>query len=137
METPNKEGAFRYSYSAKEQEEVKRIREKYAPSEEKEENKLERLRRLDNRATSSAQIVSLVCGIVGTLILGFGMSLVMTELSSILGSLRDYAMGFGIAIGLVGGILASLAYPAYLYVLRKARKKIAPEILRLSDELMK
>ena len=75
--------------------------------------------------------------IVGALILGFGMSLVMTDLGEILGAYKDMAMVVGIAVGIVGGIVASLAYPIYNAIVKAKRKKIAPEIIRLTDELMK
>ena len=137
MENNNEKQGFSYNYSAKEQEELKRIREKYIPEEKKEENKLEKLYRLDNAATQKAQVVSLILGVVGALILGFGMSLIMTDLSRILGAYRDMYMLIGIAIGLVGGILAGIAYPMYNLTLKRERERIAPEVLRLTDELMK
>ena len=65
------------------------------------------------------------------------MSLIMTDLAEILGSCKDMAMGIGILVGLVGGILASLAYPLYNAIVKAKRKKLAPEIIRLTDELMK
>jgi hypothetical protein len=71
------------------------------------------------------------------LILGFGMSLVMTELAESLGLSGDAAMFTGITVGVVGGILASLAYPVYNAVVKAKREKLAPEIIRLADELMK
>ncbi len=127
---------FTYTYSAKEQAELKKIREKYvAPPQS--EDKMERLRRLDASVTQTAQAVALVFGVVGTLILGLGMSLIMTDLAEILGSCKDMAMGIGILVGLVGGILASLAYPLYNAIVKAKRKKLAPEIIRLTDELMK
>ena len=55
----------------------------------------------------------------------------------ILGSHRDMAMVIGIPIGLIGGVLAALAYPMYNLIVKRERKKIAPEIIRLTDELMK
>lgn len=125
---------FQYTYSAREQEELKRIREKYT---DRGEDKMERLRRLDNGVTGKAQAASLVFGILGALILGFGMSLAMSELGALLGLAESTAMLIGVAVGVVGGILASLAYPVYNLVLRRERKRIAPEILRLTDELMK
>lgn len=137
MDNNNDKGGFSYTYSAKEQAELKRIRERYTEKEKREESKLERLRRLDNGATQRAQTAALVCGVLGALILGFGMSLIMTELSEILGAWRDMYMVIGIAIGLLGGILACLAYPTYNIVLKRERAKIAPEIIRLTDELMK
>ncbi len=135
MEHNNENKGFHYNYSAKEQAELKRIREKYAPPTETED-KMERLRRLDASVTKTAQAVALVFGIIGALILGFGMSLCMTELGEILGSLRDMAMVIGILVGVVGATLASLAYPIYNAIVKAKRKKLAPEILRLTDELM-
>lgn len=134
MENKNENEGFRYTYSAKEQEELKKIREKYTT---REEDKMERLRRLDNSVTQKAQIVSLIFGIIGALALGLGMSLAMSELGKILGFHRDMAMLLGIIIGVVGGILACLAYPMYNLVVKRERKKIAPEIIKLTDELMK
>ena len=124
---------FSYTYSAEEQAEIKRIRDKYAPPTESTDA-MERLRRLDTGVTQTAQTVSLIFGIVGALLLGFGMSLIMTDLGSSLGVL-SYV--FGILLGLIGGTLAGLAYPIYNAILTAKRKKIAPEIIRLTDELMK
>lgn len=78
---------------------------------------------------------SLVIGIIGALIMGMGMSLVMTEFGQILGSLSGYATLIGIAIGIIGMILVALAYPVYNRITQKERERIAPEILRLTDEL--
>ena len=131
----NKE-TFNYTYSAKEQDEIKAIRKKYAAPEETED-KMAQLRRLDAGVTQKASVISLVFGVIGALILGFGMSLAMTDLGEILGSFRGMAMLFGIIIGIVGIVLVSLAYPLYNRIVKKEREKIAPEIIRLTDELMK
>ena len=136
MENNNKENGFSYNYSASEQEEIKNIREKYRP-QTKEEDKMARLRRLDASVTQTAEAVSLVFGIVGTLILGFGMSLVMSDLAAKMNLDAIAAMVIGITSGIIGGILAGFAYPVYNYIVREKRKKIAPEIIRLTDELMK
>ena len=137
MNNNNQEqNGFIYTYSAKEQAELKRIRDKYtAPTEV--EDKMARLRRLDASVTNTAQAIALVFGVIGTLILGFVMSLCMTDLGEILGSYRDMAMIIGIIVGVIGGILASLAYPIYNAIVKVKRKKLAPEIIRLTDELMK
>ena len=137
MDNKNQEkSGFTYTYSAKEQAELKRIREKYtAPTEA--EDKMTRLRRLDASVTNTAQAVALIFGVIGTLILGFGMSLCMTDIGAILGSHSDMAMVIGIVVGVVGGVLASLAYPIYNVIVKVKRKKLAPEIIRLTDELMK
>lgn len=127
----NTEGTFQYTYSAKERSEVEHIRKKYLPPEE---DKMDQLRRLDSSATKKAQAWALTLGIIGALVLGTGMSLCMTELSGFLGGT---AMFIGIPVGLVGMVLMALAYPAYNRILKKERQRIAPQILRLTDELMK
>ncbi|MBR2346514.1 MAG: hypothetical protein IKA68_02800 [Clostridia bacterium] len=134
-ERNNGQSGFSYTYSAKEQAELKRIRDKYTQPPETED-KMARLYRLDASVTNTAKTVAIILGIVGALILGFGMSLIMTELSSILGAYSDMAMVIGIAIGVLGGVLVSVAYPIYNAIVRAKRKKLAPEIIRLTDELM-
>ncbi len=123
--------SFEYTYSAQRQQEVEAIRKAYLP---KEEDKMEQLRRLHSIPTQKAQSASIAVGVIGALILGTGMSLCMTELSGFLGGT---AMFIGIPVGIVGIVLAALAYPIYNRTLKKEREKIAPEILRLTDELMK
>lgn len=129
----NKE-TFNYTYSAKEQAEIKAIREKYESPKESED-KMMQLRRLDASVTQKATTVSLVFGIIGALVMGIGMSLVMTDIGKMLGTAP--AMILGICVGIVGMILVCSAYPMYNCILKKEREKIAPEIIRLSDELMK
>lgn len=125
---------FRYTYSAKEQEEIKAIRKKYVP-EQKTEDKMAQLRRLDAGVYSKATMASLVTGIIGALIMGLGMSLIMTDLGKALGTVLS--MVIGISAGIVGVVLVCLAYPVYNRTLQKERAKVAPEVLRLTDELMK
>jgi len=126
--------SFNYTYSAKEQEEIRRIRKKYAAPDE-EEDKMAQLRRLDASVYSKATTVAVVVGVIGALVMGLGMSLVMTDIGAALGTVL--AMAIGIGIGAVGIILVCLAYPLYNRTLKKEREKIAPEILRLTDALMK
>lgn len=123
--------SFEYTYCAERQQEIEAIRNKYLP---KEEDKMEQLRRLHSIPTQKAQAASIAVGVLGALILGTGMSLCMTELGAALGHL---VMVIGILIGVLGLIMVALAYPLFNYVLKKERKRIAPEILRLSDELLK
>lgn len=123
---------FQYTYSAKEQNEIQNIRKKY---EVKEEDKLDRLRKMDAQVTKKGTAISLILGIFGALIMGFGMSLVMTDLGSRLG--LPYYYVFGIVIGIVGMVPVCLAYPVYMRITRKERERIAPEVLRLSEELLK
>jgi len=122
--------SFEYTYSAQRKQEVEAIRSKYLP---KEEDKMDRLRRLHSIPTQKAQAASIALGVIGALILGSGMSLCMTELGAALG---HFAMVLGILTGLVGMVLIACAYPAYCVILKKERQKIAPEILQLTEELL-
>ena len=124
-----KKETFTYTYSAKEQEEIKKIRDKYAPPT-KEETSMEQLRRLDESATKGATVVSLVVGIISALLLGVGMCCTMVP------GWEQYFIP-GIAIGVVGIIGVIAAYPIYNHMVKRKRAKLAPEIMRLSDELMK
>jgi len=126
----NKE-SFSFTYSAAQQQEVESIRKKYLP---KEENKMEQLRKLHRSATEKAQGCAIAMGVIGALILGTGMSLFMTDIGAFLG---DLAMVLGICLGIAGMVLVGLAYPLYNQVLQKERQRIAPQILQLSDELLK
>lgn len=134
MEGKNIDTTFKFTYSAKEQDEIKKIRQKYTVQDE---DGMTRLRKLDAQATSKATTVSLILGIVGALIMGTGMSLIMTDLASNLGMAYMESLVVGIIVGVIGMILVALAYPIYKKVLGREREKIAPEILRLSEELLK
>ena len=123
---------FSYTYSAQQQEEVQNIRKKYLLPEE---DKMERLRKLHHSATQKAQAWALVLGVIGALIMGIGMSLVMTDIGEMIGLSNAFIPG--IVIGIIGMIPVAFAYPTYNHILKKERKRIAPEILRLSDELIK
>lgn len=126
--------SFEFTYSAKEQAEIQRIRKKYTAPQEKED-KMSQLRRLDRSVYSKATNAALTIGIIGTLIMGIGMSMIMTNIAKMLDTVL--AIGLGIGIGVVGIVLVCLAYPIYNRTLKKERERIAPEILRLTDELMK
>lgn len=122
---------FKMTYSAQQQEEIQSIREKYVP---REESRMEKLRALDASATKKASMVSIIVGVVGTLIMGIGMSFIMSDFGALLGAA---ALPVGILCGTIGIITLALAYPLYTRTLKKQREKIAPEILRLTDELLK
>jgi hypothetical protein len=92
---------------------------------------MERLRKLHRGASKKAQSCAITLGVIGTLMMG--MSLAMTEL----GDLLEYGMAVGAGVGIVGMILVALAHPLYNRVLRKERERIAPQILQLTDELLK
>lgn len=126
MENEKEKEGFRYTYSAKEQMEIKNIRQKYMP---KEMDKMEQLRKLDQSATQKGMTVSLVVGIIGALFLGIGMCCTMVWAGVLFIP--------GIIGGIFGIVIVSLAYPLYDHITKKERERIAPEIIRLTDELMK
>lgn len=117
---------FTYNYSAKQQEEVRRIRQKYLP---KEEDQLEQLRRLDKSATKPGTIAALTVGILSTLILGVGMCCTMVFTPTLFIP--------GVLIGLVGIAGMIGAYPLYTHVTKRRRKKLAPKMLKLTDAFIK
>ena len=115
---------FHYTYSAAQQQELKRIRQKYLPPEE---DKMAQVRRLDASVYNKACVLALVVGVLGALILGVAMCCVLVW----------DLMAPGIIVGVLGIGICTPAYPLYLYVTKKERTRVAPEILRLTDELMK
>jgi hypothetical protein len=133
----NNNSSFSFSYSAKEREEIERIRNKYTHKEAPGEDKMQRLRDLDRRAEGHAKCIALVLGIIGSLILGTGMSFIMTDLGSVLGLDLTKSLVLGLISGVVGMITCAIAYPVYKKALASAQKKLAPEILSLSDELLR
>lgn len=120
----NNSEKFSYSYSGEDREKIRNIRQKYLP---KQEDKMQELVRLDSIAERRATVSSLVVGISGTLVFGIGMCLCLVWNIFIL----------GIVVGILGTLLLSVAYPVYCKVLISERKKVAPEIIRLSDDLLK
>jgi len=134
MENKKTDGSFKYIYSAEEQEEIKRIRQKYQMQEEDE---MSRLRKMDAKVTQKATAMSLVVGIIGALVMGTGMSLVMTDFGARFGMTGTAGMMTGIIIGGIGMALVIAAYPVYSKVLKKESERIGPEILRLTERLMK
>lgn len=126
MTNENQNDAFEFRYSAKQQEEIQKIREKYVPQRE---DKMEQLRRLDASVTRKGSTTALVVGVISALILGVGMCCCMV-----------WGGGLfipGIVIGVVGIAGVAVAYPLYDRITKKERERIAPEILRLTDELLK
>ncbi len=119
---------FNYTYSAKEQEEIQSIRKKYLPQEPKED-KLGQLRSLDRSVAKKGTAVSVIIGIIGCLLLGVGMCCTMVWME-----------GWfipGVIIGVIGIAAVAAAYPLYNHITKKAREKIAPQILKLTEELSK
>jgi len=110
---------------------VQKIRTQYT---ETEHTQLDALKALDARVKRPANIFAYTYGTAGAMVMGTGMSLVMTEIGTLLGLAGT--MVPGIAIGVVGMGMALTTYPIYKRVLSARRKKYAPQILTLSEQLM-
>jgi uncharacterized membrane protein YeaQ/YmgE (transglycosylase-associated protein family) len=117
---------FSYNYSAARNKEVENIRRKYMPHEE---SKLERLKKLDLRVQMAGTIESLCFGIIGALVLGIGMCFFLDVFAG--------AAWLTALLMVLGTIIMIPAYPIYRRIARKTKKELTPEILRLSEEIMK
>lgn len=119
------ENKFEYTYSAPRNAEIEKIRKKYAP-QTSAESKLEQIKKLDSSIESGALGCALGIGIPGSLILGLGMSccMVWTDLFIL-----------GIIVGIIGMVMCGVAYPIYKKTIKKNRAEIAPQILKLSEEI--
>ena len=116
---------FEYIYSAEQQVEIEKIRNKYLP---KQEDKLEQLRKLDASVTKKGTIISIMLGIVGILAFGGAMSMILVVGNSLLLP--------GVLLGVFGIVFMVVAYPIFSKVTEKERERIAPEILALTEELL-
>lgn len=121
------ENTFHYTYSAKENAEVRAIRNKYLP---KSESKLEELKRLDNTVQTSGTMESLCVGIGGALIFGLGFCFA----AKIIGS-GIFLMILGGLVGVIGALGMLAAYPVYRKVHADAKDEYAPRILALAAEI--
>ena len=118
--------SFTYNYSAARNKEVESIRRKYMPHEE---SKLETLKRLDYRVQTAGMIESLCFGIIGALVFGVGMCFFLDVFAG--------AAWLTAILMICGTLLMIPAYPIYRRIARKTRAELTPEILRLSEEIMK
>ena len=110
---------------------AEKIRTQYI---EKQPSELDALRELDAKVKRPANVFAYVFGSIAAVIMGAGMSLVMTDIGSTVGI--ESTMVIGTLIGIVGMILALINYPIYKGILGGRKKKYAPEILRLSEKIM-
>ena len=122
----NKKDTFHYTYSAKQQEEIENIRKKYLPQEE---SKMDQLRKLDQSTTKKGTIISIAVGVIGCLLFGFGMCCTLVWMEQLFIP--------GVILGIIGMAIVVAAYPLYTHITKKEREKLAPQILKLTEELSK
>ena len=110
---------------------VQKIRTQYTEAKHTE---LDELKALDAKVKKPANVFAYIYGSVSAIVMGAGMSLVMTDIGATIGLAS--AMVPGIVIGIVGMGLALTTYPIYKRILNRRKKKFAPRILALSEKIM-
>ncbi|MDE6189737.1 MAG: hypothetical protein K2G37_05580 [Clostridia bacterium] len=128
MKTDGKEDKFEYTYSAPTESErraIEDIKKQYEPKKQADSD-FERLRKLDEKVKRPPAVVSAIVGIVGTLALGLGMTMI----------LEWGIMLWGVVVGVIGLALAAAAYPIYNAIFKRNKKKYADQIIRLSNEIL-
>ena len=111
---------------------VQKIRTQYT---EKESNEIDALRALDARVKRPANVFAYTFGSLSAIVMGAGMSLVMTDIAATVGIANP--MLWGIAVGVVGMVMAIGNYPIYKRLICARRRRYASEIVALSDKIMK
>ena len=117
---------FSYNYSASRNKEVEAIRKKYMPHEK---SKLKELKRLDSRVQRAGTIEGLCLGTVGALVFGIGMCFFLEVFAG--------AAWLTVLLMLLGTVMMIPAYPIYKKIAQKIKQALTPEILRLSEEIIK
>jgi len=117
---------FVYQYSSKRNQEVESIRQRYLP---REITKTERLKALDRQAQAAGMMESLSLGVLGSLVFGVGMCFGLDVFGG--------ADWLTVLFGILGVLIMLPAYPLYRSISKKARARLTPEIIRLSDEILK
>lgn len=110
---------------------VQKIRTQYT---EKGHSRLDALKELDAKVKRPANVFAYIFGGIGAVVMGSGMSLVMSDIGNTLGI--ENPMVPGVVIGVVGLLMAVINYPVYKRFLASRRKKYAGQIMKLSDEIM-
>lgn len=110
---------------------AQKIRTQYM---EKQPSELDALRELDTKVKRPASVFAYVFGSISAIIMGAGMSLVMTEIGDTLGMSDPLVPG--VIIGIVGMIMALINYPIYKSILGSRKQKYAPQILKMSEKIM-
>lgn len=88
--------------------------------------KMDALEALHTKVKTPGMIVASIVGVLGSLIMGAGMSNIMVWDN----------MTTGLALGIPGLVMMILAFPIYKAITDSRKKKYAPQIMELSSEIM-
>lgn len=111
---------------------VEKIRSQYT---EQGHTELDALKALDAKVKKPANVFGYTYGSIGAIVMGSGMSLVMTDIGAMLNMTETLVPGIG--IGIVGLVMVLTTYPIYKKILTSRKKKYAGKILELSERVMK
>ena len=111
---------------------VEKIRSQYT---ETAHTQLDELKALDAKVKKPAHVFGYTYGSISAVVMGAGMSLVMTDIGKMIG--LTSALTPGIAIGVAGMGMALSTYPIYKKILHSRKKKYASQILELSNRILK
>ncbi|MGN1134987.1 MAG: dihydropteridine reductase [Oscillospiraceae bacterium] len=112
---------------------VQKIRTQYM-EKDSSQKELDYLRELDAEVKRPANVFGYVFGTVSAIIMGAGMSLVMTDIGTQLG-ISD-PMVPGVIIGIAGLLMAIINYPIFKTILSSRKNKYSGKILELSEKIM-
>ena len=110
---------------------AQKIRAQYM---EKQASELDELRELDTKVKRPANVFAYIFGSISAIVMGAGMSLVMTDIGTTLGI--EHSLVIGIVVGVIGMILAIINYPIHKGILNSRKKKFGAEIIKLSEKIM-
>ncbi len=110
---------------------VQKIRTQYT---EKEHTRVDALKELDAKVKRPANVFAYIFGGVSAIVMGSGMSLVMSDIGDVIG--MENPMAPGVVIGIIGIVMAVINYPVYKSILSSRRKKYADQVMKLSNEIM-
>ena len=111
---------------------VENIRSQYT---DKAYSQLDELKVLDAKVRGPANVFGYTYGIMGAIVMGTGMSLVLSDIGTVLGMNEGLLPGIG--VGILGLAMSYTTYPIYQKILSSRKRKYAGKIIALSDHIMK
>lgn len=112
-----------FTATKKDTTQAEKIRRQYLS---REQNKMEQLKKLDDKVKAPGKIVASIIGTIGALMMGGGMAMIMV----------NGVMNTGLVLSIPGMLLAVAAFPLYSIITNSRKKKYADEIMHLSEEIV-
>lgn len=128
IDNKDTEADFKYEYSAptdSERKEIISIRNEYM-SAGGDASVLNRLRAMHKHVKTVPRTISIVIGVLGTLVFGAGMAMFLEF---------NYIVS-GVIMGVIGFLIATLAYPSYILINKFMKNKYGGRIIELSNEVL-